>query len=226
MSRKRNAVLSAILACAVFYVIFAVGAAFAPDGKLESAVLALAELCASFGGICAMRCMKSRFIPAENGAESEVLSDIEVHSNTEIGEKAVFYRVGSAVFAGTVCAVVLFCGNLLYSRYVYGSSAAPDLPFGASLLILGLIVPLAEEVFFRGCVLTSLTDAGISPTASVILSSAAFAAIHDVRVMPFAFFAGVCLAVTSRACGKGSVIPSFTAHALYNTVLCVISCVT
>lgn len=226
MSRKRNVVLSAILACAVFYVIFAVGAVFAPEEKWGSVILALAEVCASFGGICAMRYMKSRFVPAEDAAEREVLTDGEMHSNTEIGEKTVFYRVFSAIFAGIVCAVVLFCGNLLYSRYVYGSSTAPDLPFGVMLLFLGLIVPLAEESFFRGCILTSLTDAGISPTASVILSSAAFAAIHDVRVMPFAFFAGVCLAVTSRACGKGSVIPCFTAHALYNIALCVISCVT
>ncbi|MBR6807141.1 MAG: CPBP family intramembrane metalloprotease [Clostridia bacterium] len=218
MRRASLSVVTALFGAAVFYVVYAtLCAAATGSGDVVSAVIgAVAEACAAFGGVCTLSLTGKAFIPAdsENSADSE---DVKVPSS----------RAGKAfvvnAFCAFICAALLFGGNLLYSAFVYGSDAAPHLPLGLSIPLMGIVVPISEEIFFRGHLLTHLTSRGVSRTVSVVTSSAAFALIHDLRIMPFAFFAGLCLGWCSVICGKRGYLASFAAHGIYNTALLIIA---
>lgn len=72
-----------------------------------------------------------------------------------------------------------------------------DRASGFGLLMLALVVvvgaPLAEELFFRGLALRSLTRL-VGPTAALVLSSALFAATHlDLLSFPALFVFGVVM---------------------------------
>lgn len=242
--RAATAVFTGAFAAAVFYVIFAVGCTFVPsDASFLGVVLrGFAEVCASFGGICALKLMRERFSPV--GSESEISDGIEASAvernvsggdGRNIGSIAGSGNCDNAInhvngrvkltrfIYGPVTACVLFGANIIYSSYVYGNSEAPKLPLAVMILILGISVPFAEEIFFRGYLLRYFGEQNLTPTVSLLISSALFALIHDVRVMPFAFFAGLCLGICSLTGGRNGFIISFTAHGLYNTVLCIIA---
>ena len=81
---------------------------------------------------------------------------------------------------------------------------------------IGIVGPLAEEIFFRGFLLGGLIRP-LGVTAAVVVSSVIFAVNHgDVSVMVPVFISGVLLAwVYVRT---GSVWPSFVAHAGQNLI--------
>lgn len=226
MSRTGKGFLTVLFSCAAFYVIFAAGCAFVQGrgDTVSIAVTSLSEICAAFGGACTLRYLSSRLLDSVEGTESELAAS----DGEQVGVRDETFRLTSAVriaVSGIVCAAVLFFGNLLYSRYIYGSSEAPSADPAVSVIFLGLLVPLAEEIFFRGCIKPHLEDSGFSATVSILVSSAAFALIHSPGVMPFAFFAGICLGICARERGKRGIASSFTAHAVYNTSLCILAAI-
>lgn len=88
-----------------------------------------------------------------------------------------------------------------------------------TLFVVGVVVllaPLAEEVFFRGFLLTGLSPRFTRPGA-LVLSSALFAVLHGaVGLMVPVFFAGLILGVLFLR--SGSLAVPFTAHALQNAL--------
>ena len=222
MKQKSLTVVSGILGAAVFYVIYAAICGFIPSDTSQSAILlrALAEMCAAFGGICTLMLMGKSLVPTDS--EGEFADEPSVCMEEKQNKtKSIVRGAVSAV----ICAAILFGGNLLYSRYVYGNENAPEISLPVAIAVIGILVPISEEIFFRGCLSAYMTDRGVSRTAVIITSAASFALIHDVKVMPFAFFAGVCLGFCSVSAGKRGYIISFAAHSLYNTTLCVVKCI-
>ena len=128
MNPKITSVLKAILSSAAFYVIFAVGCVFSIGGSTGVLVSAFAEICAAFGGICVMNYLSKRFsLPDE--AESEVSAELPDVKRQKTTPTKLLLTLGLSI----VCAVALFCVNLLYSRFVYGNAEAPQVSFGVGV---------------------------------------------------------------------------------------------
>jgi membrane protease YdiL (CAAX protease family) len=88
----------------------------------------------------------------------------------------------------------------------------------ASILCLAAAPALAEEIAFRGALLGALRPFA-SPGLTVVVSAAAFGAIHiwpgGYRV-PFAFALG--LALGALRVRTGSIVPAVVAHGVVNTI--------
>ena len=84
------------------------------------------------------------------------------------------------------------------------------------LMVAGIIVPIAEEVFFRGVLYTWLRNRW-GPMVGVIVSSLVFGAFHLSPVwIAFAFFLGIILALLYEF--SGSLWPAIGFHALNNVI--------
>jgi membrane protease YdiL (CAAX protease family) len=84
----------------------------------------------------------------------------------------------------------------------------------AMLLVAGVIVPLAEETFFRGHIQTVLRYATNRPWAAVLLSSMLFALVHPWWSIPQILCLGICLGYAYER--TGNLWTSVTIHALFN----------
>jgi membrane protease YdiL (CAAX protease family) len=105
-------------------------------------------------------------------------------------------------------------GSLVFVRRVLEGTAGPDL-FGA-VLVFGLIAGVAEEIFFRGFMLTRLREHWGGPRA-IVVSSLCFAVLHadpDGLHMALAFVMGCYLGyVVERT---GSALPAIVCHVVNN----------
>ena len=90
------------------------------------------------------------------------------------------------------------------------------MPMWQMLLTIGLFGPFVEEIVFRGVLLQSYQRTG-KIIASIILSSVLFGMMH-MNFNQFAYGAvmGVMLALLYEA--TGTVLASFIAHAVFNTI--------
>lgn len=105
--------------------------------------------------------------------------------------------------------------NLLSAKLfpVSHAAASPVIPSPALFLGAVLLAPLAEEIFFRGILLRLFSKYG--DVWGVFLSASAFALAHgNFFQMPYAFTAGLLLAVT--ALFGGSILYPILFHLLYN----------
>lgn len=84
------------------------------------------------------------------------------------------------------------------------------------LAAVGMLAPLAEEVFFRGYVFGAYSrEKGLWP--ALLFSSLVFAVVHfNLEAMLPLFVVGAALAVTYRA--TGSLVPAIIAHGVNNCV--------
>ena len=91
-----------------------------------------------------------------------------------------------------------------------------SLPFWEMLLSIGIFGPFIEEFVFRGVILQSFQRTG-RIVGSIILSSIMFGMMH-LNINQFAYGAvmGVMFALLVEA--TGSVLASFLAHAMFNSV--------
>jgi len=100
---------------------------------------------------------------------------------------------------------------------------ASTTPLGLALavVVVGLLAPVAEELFFRGYMLTRLR-AVWSPGPAILVSAIAFGIIHGEWVHGLlAAGIGVYLGlVTERS---GSVVPAIVCHAVNNTASVLLS---
>lgn len=102
-----------------------------------------------------------------------------------------------------------------------GGSSLSLTELGALLILVAVIAPIVEELFFRGMLYPVLRQRW-SAIAAIVVNGFLFALIHVVPILlPGLFFVGMVLAwVRERS---GSVIPCMVIHALQNgTVLLVI----
>ncbi len=90
------------------------------------------------------------------------------------------------------------------------------------VLVIGLLIPIAEEFTFRGAVLNSLLKwdkAYGKPWLAILLSALLFSLMHlNLAQLPFAFLAGLMLGWLSYR--TGSLLPSIVMHVVNNTVSC------
>ena len=98
---------------------------------------------------------------------------------------------------------------------------APPLGVLLAVLVVGLLAPLGEEVFFRGYLQTRLRQVW-SPGPAILVTALAFGVIHGEPVHGvLAFALGLYLGlVTERA---ESMVPAVLCHAANNTVSVVLS---
>lgn len=94
-------------------------------------------------------------------------------------------------------------GMILKNRYGY--------------FVIGLIVPLVEELVFRGAILRSLLTAVKRPWVAIAISAVVFSLVHgNPAQMPHAFIVGLLLGW--MYCRTGSIIPGVAYHWVNNTV--------
>ncbi|MHC4250747.1 MAG: lysostaphin resistance A-like protein [Planctomycetota bacterium] len=93
------------------------------------------------------------------------------------------------------------------SALVWRSKSLPDVSM--LLVALGVIAPVAEEVFFRGVLYAGLRKQ-LPVVPAVVLSSAAFAAAHMDSMRLLAFVLGVVAALLIEF--TGSLVPAILAH--------------
>ena len=95
-----------------------------------------------------------------------------------------------------------------------GGSPLSMRQLGVLLILVAIIAPIAEELFFRG-MLYPLLRQRWSPKVAIVINGLVFALIHFIPILiPGLFFVGMVLAwVRERS---GSIIPCILLHALQN----------
>jgi len=98
-----------------------------------------------------------------------------------------------------------------------GGSAMSARGFGLLLILVAVIAPIAEELFFRG-MLYPLLRQRRSAKVAIVLNGFVFALIHFIPLLiPGLFFVGMVLAwVRERS---GSIIPCILLHAAQNSIV-------
>jgi membrane protease YdiL (CAAX protease family) len=102
--------------------------------------------------------------------------------------------------------------GLVPTHWIHGHTAA----FVASVVGIAILVPLAEEGFFRGAGVGLLSGLYSVPGA-VLLSGCLFSLIHGLVLgfLPLAFL-GTMLALMRVT--SGSILPGIVLHGAYNTL--------
>ena len=142
--------------------------------------------------------------------------------NSISGEKALagmkisLFSPAKTVFL-LLFAVAIFCGSLLLSL-IFGSETGTSAgvsgePYSVALLCMAILPAFAEELFFRGMVMSELEHYG--PVTAVTLSSLLFAMFHfSLEGLPVYFFCGLMLALCAYV--TRSVLASCAVHLVYN----------
>ncbi|MCI6159968.1 MAG: type II CAAX endopeptidase family protein [Prevotellaceae bacterium] len=87
---------------------------------------------------------------------------------------------------------------------------------------IGILVPLSEEIVFRGAILRSLLDFMRNRKYAVILSALIFAVIHlNPAQMPHAFLMGLLLGWLYMR--TGSILPGTVLHVVNNTATYIVA---
>lgn len=93
------------------------------------------------------------------------------------------------------------------------------LGLGAEVLFFAVIPAVAEEIAFRGAILSLLESGGLGgPRAALVMQALLFGAMHGsvFRLLPTGLL-GLALGVVARR--SGSLVPGIIAHALTNAIL-------
>jgi len=103
--------------------------------------------------------------------------------------------------------------NDVLVRLLQTQLSTPELAW--IVILVGVIVPLGEEVFFRGFVYGTLRRWGVLP--GVVVSAIYFGAVHQqiVHFLPITVL-GIVLALLYER--TGSLVPSITVHGINNVV--------
>jgi membrane protease YdiL (CAAX protease family) len=95
-----------------------------------------------------------------------------------------------------------------------GSKPLGELPWGARLILLVLLLPVAEELLFRG-VFQGVLSGLWGPATGVLVTALLFAVAHASPVaLPFLLLAGLTTGLARHA--SGSLLPGLAFHVLYN----------
>lgn len=171
-------------------------------------------------------------IPALNGAAFSLASAVIMASLMFLGAdllcwtQMVRLKLGRPTLRhcayGVLIGIALVLGLFLLSqgqieshslmKGLSQSSSATDIVM--YVVSLGLIMPFGEEYLFRGS-LDQTLRAALGSTASLVISTLAFALAHGISVqIGFYVFAGVSFALLSRK--SQSLIPPMLAHITFN----------
>ena len=113
-----------------------------------------------------------------------------------------------------VIAYTALTGDSANPQEVYGDAGSGGLlPFILSMLFIGLLVPLVEELLFRGVITNALLRYG--PLIGVVSSTLIFALAHGINiVLAVALVFGLISAELFRR--SGSIWPGVIAHVVNN----------
>lgn len=109
------------------------------------------------------------------------------------------------------------------------SKPAKELASGAQSLwswalfavLVGLVAPVVEELFFRGLMLRSLSKRGMGQLAAILISAAIFAGLHfELLQLPGLFVFGLVLASLTVLTGRLG--PSIFAHIGFNSTTVIV----
>lgn len=88
-------------------------------------------------------------------------------------------------------------------------------PVSVLFITIGLVVPIVEELIFRGFFMRAIKVYS-NPLTAVVLSSILFAMVHQPAAMPGAFICGVILAFTAV---KHGLMVSMISHSVNNLIV-------
>lgn len=93
---------------------------------------------------------------------------------------------------------------------------APPAMFVAGMLVtMALVVPLAEETFFRGAVFETMIGRGKGRWLTALVTGVGFALAHPQTLLPIL---SVALALSVLRASSKSLLPTFLAHSCFNGV--------
>ncbi len=98
-------------------------------------------------------------------------------------------------------------------------ASCPQLPVRVMILVSAvLVIPVFEEMFFRGIIQTMIRSFLRRPWASIVTTSAIFAAFHqDMPHWPALFALALCLGYSYEK--SGSLLRPIFIHSLFNAVM-------
>ena len=105
-----------------------------------------------------------------------------------------------------------FSPSVSLDGVVWGTSGLRNV--GVLLLALGIITPVAEEIFFRGVLYPALRKR-LPAAPAIVLASVVFGAAHLDSMRMHAFLLGLVVAILVEY--TGSLVPAVLAHAGMNT---------
>lgn len=164
-----------------------------------------------------------------NSLEKKLYHNMSEHNALPFGE-----RISKEIFAGAALAITkipISVGLVYFEKKLY----PPHTPLGIpahnwenqSFCRYGKFgAPIIEEFLFRGILLSSLharftQDLGMkdtqAATASSVVNSLAFSAIHTKGARLHTFFGGMLYSAMTYYC-DGSLVPAITAHGTINTI--------
>lgn len=130
-------------------------------------------------------------------------------------KKYKIYNLFEALLGG----IFIFSGNSFYAFLIekFGVSESHDLMQSQSINLLFLsvvfLIPVAEELFFRGVLLEFLNRVS-DRTKAKIISSILFALVHPLKYFPAVIFSAIILCKLNQ--NNESIDKSIVAHALNN----------
>src|SRR5690606_37608985 len=102
-----------------------------------------------------------------------------------------------------------------HAAYARLFQAESSLHAATMLFVVALMVPLAEEVFFRGAVYGALRRSRVEETSAVAVTAVGFTLCHaDLRQMPALILVALLLGVLRSR--SGSLVPAIGAHMGFN----------
>ncbi len=141
--------------------------------------------------------------------------------SVSIGWIVVAIALGLAILpaVGLIALLIQFLLGLPFSNPQLEFVLPGDLSFPGALIMLGLVgfvVPLAEELFFRGLLFRWLRQF-LKPWPAILISSAIFGALHgELSIAGATFFIGIILAWLYEK--SGSLWTSVTVHVINNAI--------
>lgn len=135
----------------------------------------------------------------------------------------LLWQIPAVMIAGAVASALVLLALGIGSESDAGDDAIAELALGGPLIaVLGLlavavIVPVAEEVIFRGIVLPALR-ARLSTVPGISLAGAVFAAVHLLPpALPYLLVVGISLCAMAQ--WYRSIVPGIVLHGVNNAVV-------
>ena len=128
----------------------------------------------------------------------------------------LLFVVGLSLLLAVTKLMTMLVGNFDNPQVnaISGGKAMSLGELGAGLLLIAVLVPFVEELFFRG-MLYPLLRQRAPATLAVVANAAIFAAVHMIPVLiPSLFVVGLCLAFLRER--SGSIWPGVCYHAMQN----------
>jgi len=127
----------------------------------------------------------------------------------------VYIFFGTKIFDVSIHDIAIFSNTLLATRQEI-EAVISTFGIGNSILLLGFLVPIYEEIIFRGIVLDSC-QRHINFNAANIFQSLLFAAIHgSLFMLPLFFIFGILSGIARKK--SGGLLPCIIFHILNNVI--------